>query len=209
MMPGDALPQQKRARWWAAQQNTFGLPKSLYAPLPFAVVTVIGLGAGGGFLGLVPGVNTLEATLSGVGAPWIGLAVVGLVAGLWYWRALRHAYAAVWMVAMTGLAGGIAVLVSTLVLDVLVVELPDAVIGGLGLAFLFVPLLLALSLLLDGFVLSVYVSTFMGGFIGGMAGFPIDFGVLLLFIFVYAPIGALVGGIGGILRPLIRRLLRR
>lgn len=195
----ERLPQEGRARWWKAQQNTFGLPNRLYAPLPFAVVVVAGMGIGSGFLGL----------LSGVGAPWIGLVVLALTAGLWYWRVLHKGYSAVWMIVMIAPAAVFAVLVSTLTLDVLVVELPDAVIGGLGLAFLFVPLLLALSLLLDGFVLSVYVSTFMGGFIGGMAGFPIDFGVLLLFIFVYAPIGALVGGIGGILRLLIRRLLRR
>jgi len=200
-----ASPEQSRAFWWQSQQNDFGLPDAVYAPLPFAVVLVLALGVGSSFIGLFPGVDTHTATLSGLGAPWIGLLVLLAVAGLWYWRVLHKGYAPSGMAIITLCALVIALLVNTLALDVLAVEYPDAFIGGLGLGLLFGGLLLLIGFLFEKFVLSVLMGLLMGLFLGVLAGFAIGFEAILLLIFIYGPIGALAGGLAGMLRPMLVR----
>jgi hypothetical protein len=197
-----------RASWWRAQRNAFGLPDSLYAPVPFAVVLVVALGAGSGFLGLYPGVNTHTATLSGEGAPWIGLIVLLAVAGLWYWRVLHNGYALQAMALIVAGAVIVDLLVNSLALDVLATEEPDAFIGGLGLALLLGGLLLFLGLLFEGFVPSVLMGALMGLFLGGLAGFPVGLTAMLIMAVIYGPIGALAAGFGGLLRLVLTRFRR-
>lgn len=209
MIPETETAAQQRARWWRSQRNTFGLPDRLYSPLPFAVIAITTLGVGGGFLGLLPGVNTQEAALSDRGAPWIGLIIVLIVAGVWIGHALRHGYAPLSLAIIVALAWVLALGITRLSLDVLVEAMPDAFIGGLGLAFLFGPLLLAVSLIFDGFILSVTMGTVMGALLGGLAGFPISFSSLLLMAAIHGTIGGLAGGMAAVLRSGIRRLRRR
>lgn len=209
MIPTTETAAQQRARWWRSQRNTFGLPDRLYSPLPFAATAATALGMGGGFLGLLPGVNTQQATLSGQGAPWIGLMIVMIVAGLWTGHALRHGYSPLGLAIIVALALVFALGITALSLDILVVDMPDAFIGGLGLAFLFGPLLLAIGLLFDGFVLSIYMSAFMGALLGGLAGFPVSLSGLLLMAVIHAAIGGLAGGLAAIIRSGIRQLRRQ
>ncbi|MCA9909358.1 MAG: hypothetical protein KC519_11965 [Anaerolineae bacterium] len=204
----DVSSDQRRAYWWQAQRNDFGLPDSLYAPLPLALVLILALGVGSSFIGLLPGVDTQTATLSGAGAPWIGLGVLLVSAGVLYGRVLHNGYAPLWMAVIVACAVVIALLINTLALDVLVVEYPDAFIGGLGLGWLFGGLLILAGFLFDGFVLSVLMGVVMGLLLGGLAGLPIGFEAMVLLMFVYGPIGALAGGLAGMLRPLFSRRRR-
>jgi hypothetical protein len=129
---------------------------------------------GSSFIGLFPGVNTRSATLSGAGAPWIGLIVLLAIAGVWYWRELHNGYSPLGMGVIVACAVAIALLVNTLSLQVLVVRQPDAFIGGLGLGLLFGGLLFLMGFLFKGFMLSVYMGAIMGLFLGGLAGFVIN-----------------------------------
>lgn len=208
MIPETETAAQQRARWWQSQRSTFGLPDRLYSPLPFAAVAVTTLGVGGGLLGLLPGVNTQEATLSDWGAPWIGLMIVLIVSGVWTGHALRHGYSPLSLAIIVAFALVLAVGINSLSLDVLVEAMPDTFIGGLGLSFVFGPLLLAIGLIFDGFILSVYMGTFMGVLLGGLAGFPISFSSLMLMAVMYGTIGGLAGGLAAVVRSQVKRLRR-
>lgn len=209
MNASDPSSQDARAAWWLAQRNNFGLPDALYAPLPFGVLLAAALGAGCAFIGLYPGVSTLDATLSGVGAPWIGLGLLLLLAALLYWRALRHAYAPLPLALIVGAALLLDLLVNALALDLLLPEQADALIGGLGLLPMISGLLLLLGLLFEGLVLSTLMGTLMGALLGGLMGFVLSEAALLIMLLIYTPLGALAGLLGGLLRPLLLRLRGR
>ncbi|MBN2471992.1 MAG: hypothetical protein JXN59_14825 [Anaerolineae bacterium] len=200
---------ERRAYWWQAQRNDFGLPDFLYAPLPFAVLLVLALGAGSAFLGLYPGVNTHDVTLSGAGAPWIGLLVLVAFAALWYRAILHRGYSLPWMAGIVVLAIGLALAVNALALDVLLPDYPDALIGGLGMVALLGGLLLLMGFLFEGFVLCVLMGTLMGIFVGVLAGFALGFEYVLMMVAIYGPIGALLGSIGGLLRPWFAEFRRK
>lgn len=200
----------RRAQWWLAQRNDFGLPNALYAPGPVAVMLVLGLGVGSGFLGLFPGANTHEMTLSGVGAPWIGLVILLAIAGLWYWQVFHNGYSRLAMGAIVGVACVVAVLISTLTLDVLVDENPDAVVGALGaMGWIIGALLLMMGLLFEWFIVSLLMGALMGLLIGLLVSFGLGGSYIPIMMVVYGSIGILAGGLGGLLRPVLLRAFRR
>jgi hypothetical protein len=201
--------QEKRRAWWQSQRNVLSLPRFINAPLAIAVLLVLGLGAGSCFLGLLPGVNTHEVTLSGAGTPWIGLVILLVVAALWYWRILHNGYSLLAMGGIVALAIVIALLLNGFALNTLAPQNPDATIGGLGIGWLFGGLLLATGFTNEGFILSLLMGAFMGVFLGVLSSFMFGFEYILIFVLIYGPIGILAGGIGGVLRPIVQRAFRK
>ncbi len=205
-------PEKKRATWWQEQRSSirdFGLPGVLGGPWPVTILLVLALGVGSAVIGLIPGVNTHDVTLSGAGAPWIGLVVLLAVAAVWYWRELRHGYPLPWMAIIVAAAVVLALLVNTLALDTLAVEQPDAFIGGMGLGWLMGGLLFLMGFLFEGFALSLLMGVLMGVFLGVLAGFVISFDAVLIMVGIYAPLGVLAGGLAGILRPVVQDFRRK
>ncbi|MCA9884147.1 MAG: hypothetical protein KC708_14285 [Anaerolineae bacterium] len=207
MTPRNLSPEEKRANWWDSQRNSFGLPDALYAPLPIALLLIIGLGIGSSFLGLYPGVDTHEVTLSGVGAPWLGVVILLVIAALWYGVILHRGYSLLMMGLITLIAALLSVAVTQLSLDTLAPEYPDAFIGGLGLALLMGAVLVLMGLVMeDSFILSLLIGGAIGLLMAVLAGFVISFDAILIMILIYGPLGIIGGGIGGLLRLLYMRL---
>lgn len=200
------------AAWWREQRGKvrdFGLPGALAEPLLVMVLLVLSLGVGSAAIGLLPGVDTHAVTLSGAGAPWIGLVVLGIVAALWYGRELRRAFSLPWMAGIAAAAVVLALLANSLALDSLAVDQPDALIGSLGMGWLLGGLLLLMGFLFEGFTVSLLMGVLMGILLGVLLGFVISFDAVLIMVGIYGPLGGLAGGLAGTLRPLLRGLRRR
>ena len=198
-----------RLIWWQAQRGDFGLPDFIYTLLVFAVILVFGLGAGSAFIGLFPGVNTQTASISGAGVPWLGLLALVVTAAIWFGVELRYGFS--WLILALIVVGAAAVsaIVSTLSLDVLAAEEPDAFVGGLGLLPLIGVLLLAVSAMVgEGLILGASFGLLAGILIGGLAGFPISFNAVLIMMLIFAPVGVIAGGFGGLIRAAVRRRRR-
>jgi hypothetical protein len=188
------------------QNDGFGMPSVLYAPLPFAILMTLALGIGGACIGLLPGVNTFDVTLSGAGAPWIGLIVVVGIAGVWYAVLLHRGYTLPWLAGIIAVSVGLALLVNALVLNTLAPELPDTTIGALGMGWLLGAVLGFIGLLGKQFVSSTLLSTLMGAFIGGLGGMIISFEGLLIMGVMYGAIGTLAGGTAALIKSRILKL---
>ncbi len=200
---------ERRAQWWSWERRKFDLPGFLYHPLLFAVILVAVLGAGSGFIGLLPGVDTHRATLSGVGAPWLGLVTLVGIAALWYWQALHNGYPLPWMAAIVVAAAAVLLLITDLALKELAVTQTDTFIGGLGTGLLMGGLGLLMGLALDGLLLGILLGLLMGVVIGVLLGLPLDFEAILIMALINSTIMALTAGIGGMLHPFIKKLLRK
>jgi len=200
---------ERRERWWFSQRDDFGLPGALYAPLPVAILLVIALGLGCAFVGLFPGVDTRDVTLSGAGAPWIGLLVLSVVSMFWQLTTLKYAFSSLWVGIMLAVSVVLVVGVSLISVNVLAEEWPDPFIGGMGILWLLGGLLLLMGFLFDGFLLSLLMGAMMGAFLGVMSAFVISFEAVLIMVAIYLPVGALAGGIAGALKPLIKPRLKR
>ena len=207
MTPRNLSPEEKRANWWDSQRNSFGLPDALYAPLPIALLLIIGLGIGSSFLGLYPGVDTHEVTLSGVGAPWLGVVILLVIAALWYGVILHRGYSLLMMGLIALIAALLSVAVTQLSLDTLAPEYPDTFIGGLGMVFLIGAVTLLVGFAMEGnFILSLLMGAFMGLFMAILAGFILGFEAILIMMLMYGSTGIIIGGLSGLLRLLYMRL---
>ncbi|MCA9888322.1 MAG: hypothetical protein KC546_08110 [Anaerolineae bacterium] len=207
MTPRNLSPEEKRANWWDSQRNSFGLPDALYAPLPIALLLIIGLGIGSSFLGLYPGVDTHEVTLSGAGAPWLGVVILLVIAALWYGVILHRGYSLLMMGLIALIAALLSVAVTQLSLDTLAPEYPDTFIGGLGMVFLIGAVTLLVGFAMEGnFILSLLMGAFMGLFMAILAGFILGFEAILIMMLMYGSTGIIIGGLSGLLRLLYMRL---
>ncbi len=205
----DLSPSEQRAAAWRWEQNDFGLPDFLYTPLTFTIFLIVTLGVSSSVLGLLPGVNTRAATLSGVGTPWISLLALLVIAGFWSWRALSSLYATLSLALIVAAAVIVTLLANLLFLDTLLIQNPDAFIGSLGLCLFTIPLFFLMGFLFEGFMLSAYMGLFTGLLLGGLLGFPLSFGGFFIMMFIHGPLGALAGGTAGLVRPMFRNRRRR
>ncbi len=205
--------EERRARWWERERQKFDLPAALYRPRPFAVILIAVLGAGSAFVGLFPGLDMHNLAVSGVGASWIGLLTLLIVAGLWYWRDLQHGYPPRWMAGIVAAAALVAVIVTTLFLSMLSgadVGTLDTLVGGLGAGPLMAGLGLFMGLLLgDGVLLGVLLGLIIGVVAGVMLGLPKDLPGILLMAAIFGSVIPLVAGTAALAHRRVKALLKR
>lgn len=211
MMEFETPSESPYALWWQQRKWFVEMGGFLCAPLPFAIAFVVVFGFGSAFIGLMPGADTLNVELSGVGTPWIGLVVLFGVAALWYWRVLRHGYPLLVMGVMTAIAVVIELVITDFSLNVLVVDQTEPLIAALGaMGWLMLGLLGFMGLIAKGLVDGVFIGLMMGIFMGLLAGFPLSIEAMVLMTAIYCSAGGLVAGtVSGVLRPMVKAFIQR